>query len=453
MRTFVLAASLGWALLGCVSVSEDAGFSEVQALSEERAGAKLTWIRGIEEDREVVRKVRDILSQPLSVDAAVQIALLNNRSLQATYEDLGLSQAELVQAGLLLNPVFSGAFRYPTEAPRSLNLEFDLVGSFLELLFLPARKQAASLEFEERKLTVSHAVLELATETRNAYFSAISARQVADLRKLIAEAAEASAEFAKRLHDAGNLPELAATLERASYEQARIDWSRAETAVVEARERLTRMMGLWGSDVHWKAPDKLPDVPLGEPPLDRAESLAISRRLDFQAAIREVQVASAALGVTRRSRWLGDDLELGASAEREPGGDWLVGPALAIRIPAFDQGQARVAIGESLLRQREHRLTALAVGIRSEVRRLRDRLVRDRQRLEHYLKVVIPLRERAVELTQERYNFMLVGTHELLEAKRHEFNAYQEYIEAVRDYWMTRSEFLRAIGGAVPETK
>jgi cobalt-zinc-cadmium efflux system outer membrane protein len=112
-----------------------------------------------------------------------------------------------------------------------------------------------------------------------------------------------------------------------------------------------------------------------------------------------------------------------------------------------------VAIGEALLRQREHRLTAFAVEIRSEVRRLRDRLSRDRQRIEHYLKVVIPLRERAVELTQERYNFMLVGTPELLEAKRHEFTVYQEYIEAVRDYWMTRSEFLRAIGGAVPQSK
>lgn len=441
------------ALIGCASVPADAGFPDVEALGGKRAGAQLRWIKGIAEDAEVAARVRDLLQQPLTVDAAVQIALLNNRSLQATYEDLGTSQADLVQAGLLKNPVFSGVFRYPTEAPRSMNVEMDLVGNFLELLFLPARKQVAALEFEERKLQVSHAVLALASETRSAYYAAVAARQVSDLRKLVAEAAEASAEFAKRLHDAGNVSELAMTLERASYEQARIDWSKAESAVVDAREKLTRLMGLWGEATKWKAPEKLPDVPASELPVEQAEKLAMSRRLDFQAALREVQVGAAGLGLTQRLRLVGDDLEAGVSAEREPGGDWLVGPAFAFQIPLFDQGQARVARGEALLRQREHRLTALAVDIRSEVRALRDRLVRDRQRIEHYLRVIIPLRERAVALQQERFNFMLVGTFELIEAKRREFDAYQEYIETVRDYWITRSEFVHAIGGAAPETK
>ena len=143
--------------------------------------------------------------------------------------------------------------------------------------------------------------------------------------------------------------------------------------------------------------------------------------------------------------------DLGASGERETGGNWVVGPTFSVPLPLFDQGQARIAKGEALLRMQEHRLTALAVDIRSEVRSLRYRLTQDRYRIEHYVKVVIPLRECAVALTQERYNFMLVGVFELLEAKRREFDAYQEYIETVRDYWITRSEFLHAIGGAVPE--
>jgi outer membrane protein, heavy metal efflux system len=450
MRIVALAVSLGGLLVGCSSVDPAAAFPDVQALAQERVGAGLHWIRGTPEDAEVDRKVRELLSTPLAVEAAVQIALLNNRMLQATYEELGVAQADLVQAGLLKNPVFGGMVRFPTKKPGMTNLEFDLVGSFLELLFLPARKQVAALEFEERKLRVSHAVLELAARTRSTYYAAISARQVADLRRLVAFAAEASAEFAKRLHDAGNLTELAMTLEKASYEQARLDWSRAESAVTETRERLTRLMGLWGNGTNWQAPERLPDVPAEELALDRAERLAISRRLDFKAALREVQVVSAGLGLTHQTRWMGE-FELGASAERDTGGDWVVGPTFSLPIPVFDQGQARIATGEALLRMREHRLTALAVDIRSEVRSLRDQLMQVRYRAEHYVKVVIPLRERAVALTQEQYNFMLVGVFELLEAKRREFDAYQEYIESVRDYWVIRSEFLHAIGGAVPE--
>ncbi len=452
MKTIALAVSLGGLLLGCASVDPAASFPEVDALARERVGARLRWIRGTDEDKLVEREVKELLATPLSVEAAVQIALLNNRTLQATYEELGVAQADLVQAGLLKNPVFAGAVRLPSGGAGIANLEFDLVGSFLELVFLPARKQVAALEFEERKLKVSHSVMELAAQTRSAYFTAISARQVADLRKLIAFAAEASAELAKRLHDAGNLSELAMTLERANYEQARIDWSKAESEVVEARENLTRLMGLWGDGAGWKGPERLPDVPAEELPLDRAERLAISRRLDFQSGLREVQVASAALGLTHQTRYL-TDFDLGASAEREKEGGWAVGPAFSLPLPIFDQGQARIAGGEAILRMREHRLTALAVEIRSEVRSLRDRLMHHRYRIEHYLKVIIPLRERAVALTQEQYNFMLVGAFELLEAKRREFDAYQEYIEAVRDYWVTRSEFLHAIGGAVPDKR
>jgi cobalt-zinc-cadmium efflux system outer membrane protein len=450
MKTVAMALVLVSLLSGCASVDPRESFSDVEKAARDRAGARLQWILGAAEDAQVEREVRKLLETPLTVEGAVQIALLNNRSLQATYEELGVAQAELVQAGLLKNPVFTGMLRFPTQTSGVTNFEFDVVGNFLQLLFLPARKQVAALELEERKLRVSHAVLELASQARSGYYAAISARQIADMRRLVAQAAEASAELAQRLHEAGNLSELGMTLERASYEQARLDWSKAETEVSVSRERLTRVMGLWGPAVEWKAPERLPDIASEELPLERAERLAISRRLDFQAALRELQVLASSLGLTQQTRLLGA-FDLGASGERDPEGKWVVGPALSIELPLFDQGQARVSQGEAFLRMGEHRLTALAVDIRSEVRSLRVRLVQGRYRIDHYAKVVIPLRERAVALTQERYNFMLVGAFELIEAKRREFDAYQEYIEAVRDYWLTRSDFLRAIGGAVPE--
>jgi cobalt-zinc-cadmium efflux system outer membrane protein len=434
------------ALLGCGSVDPEAGFSDVQSRVQERLGKRVRWLQGKPEDAEVERAVQDLLKEPLTVDAAVEIALLSNRTLQATYEDLGIAQADLVQAGLLRNPVLFGSARFPTSAPRGTNLEGEVTQSFLELLFLPARKEIATLGLEQTKLRVAHAVLDLAAETRSAYYTAVAARQMADIRKTISQATEASALFAQRLYEAGNLSELAVTLERASHEQSRQEWAKAESELISSRERLTKVLGLWGEGARWKSPDKLPDVPGDEMPLDQLETLAVSRRLDLAALREETRLLSVELTLAGKVRWFGE-LTLGVDGERDSDHHTVVGPNLSVQLPIFDQGQAALARFEALIRQREDRLTALAVDIRAEVRSLRDRLMMGRYRIEHLLKVVIPLREKAVDLMQQQWNFMLVGPFELIESKRREFEAYQDYVDAVRDYWILKSDLVRALGG------
>ena len=335
---------------------------------------------------------------------------------------------------------------------KGTNIEGDISQSFLEILFLPARKQIAGLELEQAKLRVAHAVLDFAAQTRSAYYTAVGARQIADLRKMIAQATEASALLAQRLYDAGNLSELAMTLERASHEQSRQELAKAEAEVVSSREHLTKLLGLWGEGAGWKAPEKLPDVPAEEMPLEKLETLAVSRRLDLAGLREEVRALSGGLALAGRVRWFGD-LSVGVDAERDTNHQTVIGPNLSVQLPIFDQGQATLARLEALLRQREDRLAALAVDIRAEVRSLRDRLMLGRYRIEHLLKVVIPLREKAVALTQEQWNFMLVGAFELIESKRREFEAYQDYIDAVRDYWMTKSDLVRALGGQTAPAK
>lgn len=432
---------------GCGSVPREAGFPDVRNLLSDRLPQRVHWYQGGPEDAEAERTVRDLLAAPVTVDGAVQIALLRNRSIQATYEDLGIAQADLVQAGLLKNPVFSAGVRFPTSAPGGVNLDFDLVQSFLDILLMPDRKRIAGEEFEAAKLRVADAVLHLAADTKIAYYTAVGARQIADMRRMIARAAEVSADLAQRIYEAGNISELALTLEKSAFADSRADLARAEMEALAARENLVRHMGLWGREARtWTLPDRLPDVPAEELPLDRAESRAVGRRMDLAAARKEILAVACSLGMTGRFGWLGR-LNVGAEAERDTDGQWVAGPSLSVQIPIFDSGRPAVARLEALLRQKEHRRAALAVEIRSEVRLARDRLLMNRYRIEHLLRVTIPLRERAVALAMEQWNFMLMGTFELLDVKRHEFDAYQEYIEAVRDYWISRSDLWRAMGG------
>lgn len=435
---------------GCAAVPERGGFAEVRSLSGERLGHELHWRLGTAEDEAADRAVARLLAEELPAEAAVQVALLRNADLQAAYERLGAAQADLVQAGLLENPVFSGFARFPDRAPSKTNLEFEVALNFLDLLMLPARKRLASAQFEETRLQVAQKVLELATEVRKAYYRAVSAEGVAHMRRLVAEAAQASFEMATRIHEAGNLSDLKLALEKGNFEKARVARAHSEMASRTAREELIRLLGLWGDEVAFQLPTQLPNLPTQEIPPERLESHAVVHRLDLAAARQEMAVMAQGLGIAVDWRWLGG-AEVGAGTERDTDGQWVTGPTFSLELPLFDQGQPEIARQQALFRQSRQRLTALAVAARSEVRTLRDRLLTTRNLAGHYREVVIPLRERIVELWMREYNYMLAGVFEVLLAKQEEFDGYQEYIEAIRDYWITRAELQLALGGRLPE--
>jgi cobalt-zinc-cadmium efflux system outer membrane protein len=223
----------------------------------------------------------------------------------------------------------------------------------------------------------------------------------------------------------------------------------SKTLAVESREELIRLMGLWGAQTELKLAEQLPDVPAGEISLQNLESLAIRNRLDLASARQEIEVLAQALGITLDWRWFGT-ADVGISTERDPDGQWVTGPSLTLELPIFNQRQADVARLEARLRQGQKRLAAKAVHIRSEVRALRDRLMMQRHLAEHFKNVMLPLQERIVRLTLQQYNYMLTGVFDLLIARQNEFDNYQNYIETVRDYWVTRTQIQYAVGGRLP---
>jgi cobalt-zinc-cadmium efflux system outer membrane protein len=435
--------------VGCAQVPKEAGFNEVKDLVGQRADYQLHWNQETDADREVEKAIEDLLKIELTADAAVQIALLNNPKLQAVYEDLGITQADVVEAGLLENPVIFGQVRFPNRSDESNNYEFGITQNFLNILMLPARKKLSSIRFEQVKLQVADEVIELAAEVRKSYFTVLGARQIRDLRKEITSAALNSFELAQRLHSAGNFSDLQLATENAHFEQSRIELASSETALFDAREQLTRLMGLWGVRANWRLPQQLPDMPANEVPLEQLESMAIENRLDLAAERKAVDALAQALGITIDWRWIGH-IEVGISRERETDKTWVTGPSLAIELPIFNQRQADIARLEAQLRRSQNRLTAQAINIRSEVRSLKNHLIMQRNLIDHYRRTVLPLREQIVDLTLKNYNYMLTGAFDLIMAKQQEFEAYQKYLEALRDYWIVRADMQRSLGGRLP---
>jgi outer membrane protein, heavy metal efflux system len=445
-ETIRMAVAAALLLAGCTTVPERPGFDQVQTDVGQRSDHRLHWYTGTEEDEQAARAIRDLLAQELTAEQSVQIALLNNRGLQATYEGLSIAQADLVQAGLLRNPVFNASVLFPISGG-SAELEFGVAQSFLEIFVIPLRRKVAESGFDEARIRVTGAVLDLAYETRTAFYRAQAASQRVEMFEQILLATELSHEFARRLREAGNITELELARQRDLWEAAKVKLRRAEAALVKRREVLNRLMGLFGEAVHWRMAERLPEVPEEPLNLERLESRALEGSLDLAMAGQRIVTAGRLLGVADVTALI-PDLDLGIEAEYK--GQWLAGPTLSLPIPLFDQGQARTARNRAELRQQQERYTALAIEIRSIAREARDQLETAGEIARHYQQVILPLRQRILGETQLQYNAMQVGLFELLRAREQQIEAGEHYIQALANYWTARAAVNQLLSSRMP---
>jgi outer membrane protein, heavy metal efflux system len=440
----LLVAAAG--LAACAAPPEDAGFSDVSASLGGRIPQRIVWNRGSEPDQQVDRAVGALLAKPLGPEDAVQVALLRNRGLQAGYAELGLAQADLVEAGLLQNPVFDASVRFPNMAHLATDVDLGLTQGFLNLLLRPAKLQIAQAQAEATKLRVAAEVLDLVTEVKTAYFRLQAAQALTALLRDRAAASDAAASLARRLHDAGNISDLDLSRQQADAELTRTEFADAVAEAATEREELNRLMGLFGADTSWTVPDRLAGLPPDALPYERLEALAITGNLRIAALRRQADASAKALGVARDYGWL-TDVQLGVSSERAAEGYRVTGPTVQIPIPLFDRGQAAAQRAAVALQQNEDRMAQLAIDTRAQVRAIRDRLIRARDLAERYRTVVVPLQRRLLALGVQQYNFMLLGAFDLLRAKQDEIAASRRLIEATRDYWIARADLDRALSG------
>ena len=444
--TLVASATL---LVGCTSVPKEAGFGDVRSAVEQRTGQRVQWNRLTGDDRAVGTAVNELLAEGLTEDRAVQVALLNNRNLQATYEDLRVAQADVVQAGLLKNPIFDADVKF-VEGGEGHLIEIAVVQDFLDVFFIPLRKRVATAAFEGAKLRVTGAVVDLVGDVRAAFHTHVAAEQALELHRTVADATEASYEVARRIHDAGNMTDLDFANERALHEQAKLDLARAEATALDTRERLNVLLGLWGRGTTWAVRGRLPDPPANEVATDHIERCAVERNIGLSVARNEIEAAARTLGI-RRSMGLLPEAAAGVAAEREPDGEWAVGPAFSYPIPLFDQGQAATSGARSQLERARQEYVATAVEVRSAARAARNRLLAARARADYYRQVMLPLRQEITKQTQLQYNAMLVGAFQLLQAKQDEIETGVEYIDALREYWIARTQIQQIESGRTTE--
>jgi len=383
----------------------------------------------------------------LTMPQALTLAFARNPEIRAQYARLGIGQADLAEAARISNPELSFSWMDHGSDSR-MDTTRGIVASFSDLLLLPSRRRLSTAEFRRLQLAIAADLVKLAHSVEAAWYTQVGSMQVVAMREAVAAAARTEAELARRYHEAGNIDRLQFDLRSTAAARADVNLLRARSAAAESREQLAALLALPTAS-NWRTTGLLPLPPDGEPERDVLTVQALADRYDLAAVREEVAMLEDALGVARRWRLLGD-VRVGYAREREDVGRPGQGPTLDLAIPLFNQGQPAVARATALLMDARARGDALALTVENEVTTAADQLQFAREASERLRKDVLPGVASIVARRQERVNFMLDGVFDLIQARQGEYDAWQEYFESVRDYWLARTALRAAVGGSLP---
>jgi outer membrane protein TolC len=450
VRNAVTALIAALSLTGCAAFSSDGGMSVVTETAGREMAKQVAAIRTPDEAAVARSTVERLLKKPLSADAAVQIALLNNRSLQAAYNELGIAEARMVATSLPPNPTVSIS---RLAAGGVVELEGKLVGDILALATLPARAETAGKRFRQAQLRAAEETMRVAQTARRAWYQAVASRQLAAYLTQARTAADTAAALAERLGKTGAINKLDQARQQTFYAEAAAQFATARQKAASDRETLVRAMGLWGRDLAFALPSELPALPsrpLVQPVIERE---AIKRRIDVQIARLETETLAGTLGLTQATRFV-DVFELaGLAKNTKSGGDTERerGFEAELRVPLFDFGESRVRQAEQSYMQAVSRLAALAVNARSQARDAYRGYRASYDIARHYRNEILPLRQIISDEMLLRYNAMQVDVFALLTEARQRIAANIAAIDAQRSFWLASTTLSAAVIGGMTD--
>jgi outer membrane protein TolC len=464
IRPAAIVLSLAGLVAGCASFSPDGGMSEVaQGVGRETGpgiGKNVVKIASVEQAQQAKQQVVVLLAEPLSADAAVQVALLNNRDLQAAYNDLGISEAAFVQASLPPNP---GISLMNIGGTGVANFELRLIGDILSLITLPRRTAIAADQFARARQQAVATTLSLATDTRRAYVRAVSAQQQVGFLDQARGTVDAAVRLNMQLGQAGGGDQLDQAELAAFYAELSARMAQARLTARRERETLIRLMGLWGGDISFNLPAELPPLPSEPESMAAVEIEAINRRVDLIMARYDVAALAKSLSLTEATRYV-SMLQLAGIFNSESANPLTNtntqinrgGAQLDFQLPIFDTGEARTRTAQETYMRALNRLAAKAVNARSEARIAYDtyrgtydiaRFWRDR---------VLPLRQTVSREVALRYNNgvlagegLRVDLFRFFVDARVRIGATASALDARRDFYLAAADLQAAlsIGG------
>ena len=446
----LLVVALPIGLGGCAKLSPDGGMLVVEAVASAELDKEVVKIRDEADAAAVAARVKGLLAKPLTVSNAIQIALINNRALQVAFNELGISEAQMLEASLPPPPSVS----FERLVGSGFEIERRIVQNLLALLTLPRRREIAEALFKQAQARAVEATLRIAMEAGRTYYRAVAANETVAFLEESRLSAEAVSELAKQLGETGAMSKLDQAREHAFNAEVGAQVATGRLRQRSERERLIRALGLWGSNTQFRLPNKLSALPAKPRSMASVEREAVSRRVDLVMARMEIDVLARELGLTRKTRFI-NALEVAGISKTEKdiapegGVDKFnrSGFELDVQIPIYDFGESRLRRAEETYMQAVNRLLERAVNVRSEAREAYQTYRGSYDIARHYEREVLPLRKIIADETLLNYNAMIRDLFALLGEARARITANTQAIEARRDFWLASIDLHAAIVG------
>lgn len=444
----VAALALATALAGCASLEVDRNVADAGVLAREAAGDSPRLLRSEDDRREARTAVDRLLANPLAADDAVRIAVAYGAALQASLFDGAARSAAATQSARMPNPVFSferllGEHGSGLETDIARRLAF----SVFDLLLLPLRLRAVDYQQQQLRLRAAGDIVQAAADARQAWARAVAAEQAMAYARQVKDAAEASAEIARRMQAVGNYSKLQRAREQAFYAEAVSQLARAQQAARASREALVRVLGLdTRQAARLRLPERLPELPAAPQDESALVRTALEERLDVRMARADLEYLARQQGLTRITSYV-NGLEVAVVHESEAREVLHRGFGIKMPLPIFDFGDARRAQAEATYMAALHRAALLGSHATSQVREAYAAYRTAYDIARHYRDELVPLRKAIADEMLLKYNGMLIGVFELLADSQAQIGAVMQAIEAERDFWLADAALRSAIIG------
>ena len=463
---------------GCASVRPEADYRRASRTIAEATGAATTTMPG--DSRADTFNPLASLSDGLTADEAVQLGLLNNPRLLAAFHDIGIARAELVQSTLFSNPTLAMSIAFPEGGGLS-NIQATFAQNIVDLWQIPIRQRAADRALDAEIMLVAQRAVDLANETRSAYFTAVAADQAVTISEENVRLATQLLEVAQARQAAGTVGELDVNLARGTLYGTELDLQRAKLDARSARRRLATPLGLTrpiddvalttplaADQLNIAATDAVLEIALANRPDIRAAREISERRysqfrLEYLKIFPDVSVgfydernearslpgrripANTARASVAAGQPAAPEIQSRGQRQQERSQEIsnIFGPAFNLTLPVFDQNQAQIAKARLSYEQSLAELDALERSAVQQVRQAVDQTQTTLKVARYYREKLLPQANANLDLSRRSYEVGRSSIIVLLDAQRVLLSARREAIAADRDFSISIAELER----------
>lgn len=437
LKKVLFAFGLLLLLGGCASVDFEKSLSDTNKLAAEFTQGQLSLAQTKEQRDMLANIAAELLHKHVGQADAIKLALTNSPAFQGILAQNWANSANAAQGGRIANPVLAlERMNMGDEVELSQILSFGL----LDVLTLPQRYRVAQRQIAQAQIQLSNSVIEQVTQVRQAWVKAVAAKQNLSYARQVKDAAEASAELARRMQAAGNFTRLQRMRQQAFYADAAMQFATAQHGVTATREELVRQLGLSDAQAEvLKLPERLPELPEQSRTAEEVSGTAKAGRLDIRLAQSVYEGMLKAQGINEIHSYT--DIELGlrrSSVRDDATGSTTTGTGyeVSVHLPLFDWGGNRRDALNAQTLAAAYRLEATVRGAGSSLRESYSAYRTAFDISKHYRDEIVPLRKLISQENVLLYNGMFIGVFELLSDTREQISSVMGAIAATKQFWL-----------------